>query len=582
MLIPDNIKHFDSYGEKILYNRIKRDPSAKGMYVLHSVFTNNHFKNISGELDFLLLVPGQGIFALEVKHGGVSRKRGTWHFQNRFGDITTRNKSPFAQVDGTMNSIRKFLLDKIKQYGENTYKRLSKLLWGSGVVFTSMDDFVDFGLEGHSWQVLTKTGLRLPFGDYVGALSKGWHNTNRDKYWYDANMARPTDKDCRLIIRILRGDFNVDYGEINRITDNDQLIEEYTKEQFELLDYVDYNDRCLVQGAAGTGKTIMAMEVFRRKVAEGKKIGLFCFNRRLGEKIRSSLMNMMEEKPGSFIIGTFHSFLMQQVNTAEPEDEKEKSTFFSEGLPLEYLLQIENVSEDDKLDFLILDEAQDLSTPAYLEVFDEMLKGGLEDGKWIFFGDFNRQAIYLDEHTDPVANIRSVSSFTSIPPLKVNCRNAKDICVQNTLLTGVDLPNESLSSIAGCVADIKFPSKNKQVDAIEELFRNLIDEGTPLKDIVLLSPKKFENSVLASSPYMNDLLNQGLDAATIQAYKGLENTIVVLFGFEDMNSRVSQNLLYVGVSRARQRLYIVFEKSLEEDFKLLVQSNASKLDNHGH
>jgi hypothetical protein len=58
MLIPDNEFDFESDGEKILYRKFKLDGSTKSMYVLHSVFTSHHIKNMSGELDFLVLKIG--------------------------------------------------------------------------------------------------------------------------------------------------------------------------------------------------------------------------------------------------------------------------------------------------------------------------------------------------------------------------------------------------------------------------------------------------------------------------------------------------------------------------------------------
>ena len=41
----------------------------------------------------------------------------------------------------------------------------------------------------------------------------------------------------------------------------------------------------------------------------------------------------------------------------------------------------------DQLDYLIIDEAQDLMTDDYLETLDLLLKGGLKDGNWRFFMD---------------------------------------------------------------------------------------------------------------------------------------------------------------------------------------------------
>ena len=118
MLIPDNITDFTSLGEKIIYMKFKNDRTAEPMYVLHSLFTNHHIKNISGELDFLVLVPNEGFFCIEVKHGGISRKDGNWHFTDRYGKTTTKKVSPFAQQNATMNSIRKYILSKIKHKKE--------------------------------------------------------------------------------------------------------------------------------------------------------------------------------------------------------------------------------------------------------------------------------------------------------------------------------------------------------------------------------------------------------------------------------------------------------------------------------
>ena len=227
MLIPDNITDFNSLGEKIIYMKFKRDGSTESMYILHSLFTNHHIKNISGELDFLVLAPNEGFFCIEVKHGGISRKNGDWCFTDRYGKTTVKKISPFAQQSATMNSFRDYVLKKIKHKKE-LHDRFSKLLWGSGVAFTSMKEFVDFGPEGHSWQVLSEQGLNLPISSYISTLSKGSHRESSKKQWYDINKSRPTKSDCEELVKILRGDFEINYSEINKINDNETLIEEYT------------------------------------------------------------------------------------------------------------------------------------------------------------------------------------------------------------------------------------------------------------------------------------------------------------------------------------------------------------------
>jgi hypothetical protein len=572
MLIPDNISEFNSIGEKILYMKFKNDGSTKSMYILHSLFTNHHIKNISGELDFLVLAPNEGFFSIEVKHGGISRKNGDWCFTDRFGKTTLKKTSPFAQQNATMNSIRNFVLNKIKHKKE-LYERFSKLLWGSGVAFTSMKESIDFGPEGYSWQVLSESGLSLPISSYISTLSNGAHKESTGKYWYDINKSRPTKKDCEVLLKILRGDFEINYSEINKINDIETLIEEYTKEQFGLLDFVNYNPRCLIEGHAGTGKTLMALEIAERKTRENLNVGVFCFNHQLGHKLSNSLQAHDKIK----FAGTLHSYISHLTNSIPPKDTIELQKYYSEDLPIEFLIENENISNEDKLDLLIIDEAQDLITPYYLEVFDSILKGGIRNGNWIMFGDFSNQAIYLNNPDQIFELLNSQAIYTKFPPLKINCRNTKKIACHNTLITGSTIPEFSSRNLEGNTVICKYPSKSTQTKVIEDILLDIFKREIPLGKVTLLSPKRIENSIIRDFIPILEFIKNGVQTSTIQGYKGLENTIIILFDFDEITSDEMQRLLYVGISRAKQELYIVFDKSHEESVNKLIQKNYTKL-----
>jgi len=576
MLIPDNIDKFNSGGERILYLKFKTDDSAKPFYILHSLFTNYHLKNLSGELDFLILAPGHGIFAIEVKHGHVWRAGGTWNFENKEGNVTKKSISPFAQVNGTMNSIRKFLLKNLEK-DKSEHARFSKILFGTGIAFTSMEEFIDFGTEGYSWQLFTKPALNLPIGYYINSLSKGWHNIYSEKDFYDVNLSRPTDRDSKKIIKILRGDFEINYSEINRINDNEQLIEEYTKEQFSLLDFVNYNERCLITGGAGTGKTIMALELVRRNKLLGKKIGLFCFNNNLGKKLNEAINSLLNNDIYGVFAGNLHSFLYQGSELKIPCDENELNNFYTEILPFDFLLRNDSISESEKFDLLIVDEAQDLITSNYIEVFDSILKSGIKHGNWIFFGDFSNQAIYLNDPVQALDQLNSRTNFTKFPPLKINCRNTQKIATQNTLLTGIEKAEFTGRSIEGEEIVNKFPSRINQMESIEEIIQTLLSKNIPFSKISLLSPKKLENSVVNNSDKIKEWLSIGLTFSTIHSFKGLENTYVLLFDFDEISSVESQRLLYVGISRAKQKLYIVLNNNLQDDYQKLIAKNLTKI-----
>lgn len=573
MLIPDNITEFESNGEKLMYFNFKNDGSARNMYVLHSVFTNYHLQNVSGELDFLVLAPGMGIFAIEVKHGRVARKNGIWEFTNKKGKTTKKTKSPFAQVSHTMHSLRNFILNKVKN-NQKQREKLSNLLWGTGVAFTSFEYLPDVGQEAESWQILIKEGLRMKIGQYINSLSIGFHNKFSGKAWYDSNESRPTRKDCEMIIQIIRGDFDTSYTDLNRLRESDQLIEEYTKEQFQLLDITNYNDRCLFEGAAGTGKTLLALELFRRKVNRNLKIGLFCYNKKLGKHL--SLLTEKLKTKSNYYTGSLHGYLLQNTDI---HISKYDHGFFCEELPFEFLLQKEDLSNEEKFDFLIIDEAQDLITPYYLEVFDHILKGGLKKGLWTFFGDFSNQAIFLNQsQQDLFSLLKQKSDFVNLPPLKMNCRNTKVIARQNTLLTGTRFPEFLHGGLQGKPIVQRFPAKGSYILVIENIVRELLETGIPVSDIILLAPKKFDSSTLGSSEFIKKLFGDGLSFSTIQAYKGLEKNIVIIYDFNELASDQAQRLLYVALSRARQMLYIVLDNNLEKEYNKLIQNNLSKLD----
>lgn len=576
MLIPDNISDFNSMGERVLYLKFKNDGSTNNMYVLHSIFTSHHIKNISGEIDFLVIAPNEGFFSIEVKHGRVSRKNGDWCYTNREGKTTCKKISPFAQQNATINSIRQYVLGKLKHNNE-LHERFSKILWGTGVAFTSMTEFIDFGPEGHSWQVLSKQGLGLPIGSYIHSLSKGSHAESENKYWYEVNKARPTKGDCQVLLKILRGDFEIDYSEINRVIDTDELIEEYTEEQFSLLEFVRFNDRCLIQGSAGTGKTLMALELFKRMTRESLSVALFCFNKQLGEKLKKAAeMIEINHRKNNFC-GTLHGYLAKATNLAQPQNQENLQKFYAEDLPMMFFLDNEYLDDVNKFDFIIIDEAQDLITPYYLEVFNTILKGGIKKGRWVMFGDFSNQAIYLNDPNVSMELLRSECDFMTFPPLNINCRNTKEIARQNTLMTGAQMPRVNSKNYVGNNVICKYPPKYSRKEVLIQIILDIISRGIPLERVTLLSPKKFENTIAGGDPKIIELLNSGLNISTIQGFKGLENTIVVLFDFDEVSSLQMQRLLYVGISRAKQQLYLVLDKNQEAAVSKLITENYPKL-----
>lgn len=572
MLIPDDIDTNSSAGERLVFYKFRNDSQTASYYVLHSVFINKHLKSVSGEVDFLVLVPGQGIFFLEVKHGRVSRDGGIWTFESKTGQKTTSTKGPFRQVADTMHSFRKWLIDNSASRPE-LHSQINKLAFGWGVLFTSLDYFSDYGSEAEPWQICTKQLTQIRISDFISSLARGWHEKYGGQFWYDETASRPTSRTCQEILRLLRGDFSYNYREINRITDQETLISEFTQEQFDVLDFTGYNDRCLIEGPAGTGKTVLAEELFIRKLAEGKRTAFLCYNRLLGQKIAANAQELAPDTSTPYYAGTLHAYMTRMIAT-EPEETHE---YFSETLPLEFLMHTEELPESSRFDYLIIDEAQDLLTENYLDALDAMLKGGLKNGSWCCFGDFTRQAIYLNDPKVTMASLNCRATFTRHPPLRINCRNTRRIADQNTLLTGVSRAKLNTPLPDGDPVDIQFASREAIAAKTEEVVRTLVSQKVPLAKITILSAHRWEGSYL-DCQYLNQKRNEGLDFHTVHSFKGLENSVIILTGFTSLADDVFSRLLYVGISRALVKLFIIFEAEQKQAFEQLIRTNLTLLN----
>jgi hypothetical protein len=574
MIVPDNIDSADSQGEKHVYRHFKSDINSRDFIILHSLFVSKHLTRVSGELDFLVLAPGLGIFALEVKHGKVSRDGGVWKFENRYGKVNKSIVGPFRQVSDTMHSLRSYLLEAASS-NSKLKEKISKFLFGWGVMFTSLDEFYDNGSEADPWQLFTRPSFRAPASHYIKALSKGFHNKYSGKHWYNVNDSRPSQKDCEEIFKLLRGDFSYSYTTLNQILDEENLIDHFTEEQFKTLSFMEYNDRALIQGGAGTGKTIMATEWFQRNVDSGLRVGLICFNKKLGVKLKSEISGVIDLNKTNSYVGNLHSYMISLTGQVPPEIDPQQ--FYETDLPLETLFALEEITEEDRFDLLIIDESQDLMTESYLDVFDLMLKGGLSKGKWVLFGDFCNQLIYQNNPNEVLDILSAKSSFVKVPPLKMNCRNSKKIVFYNHTTTGCEKQLSPAGMVDGEKVEHYFPVKSRQVNKVVEIITTLLLMGVPESKISLLTCKSTTYSQLLEDDEIKNWVEKGLNFSTIHSFKGLQNSFVIATEFEELESDHSTSLLYVAISRAKLKFYLVLDKGLENSFNQLLAMRINQI-----
>jgi len=563
-MIPSVISpEIKSNAERKIFEWFRDDPETEGWVVLHSLGIANHRTVLYGELDFLVIAPKLGVFALEVKGGRVSCNEGIWSFTNKYGKTTSKARGPFAQANEGMFS----LIDAIKlKFGQR--HRLSNLLFGTGVVFPDIEFQVD-GTEGEQWQVFDmRDGKSV--SNYIRRLSQNAKRKWEEQFGYFPKEKMPDAKDVKELTTMLRGNFDKVMSLGKKIAYAEESLIALTEEQFRCLDQLEDNPRCLIRGAAGTGKTLLAIEEVKRSVALGQKVAFFCYNSMLAGWLKQLFEAVNPEMQPAFV-GTIHSWLLQVANSAGEKirlDVDELDEFYKKELPLLAIdaLDLNPVSYDK----IVIDEAQDILGTDAFEVLDAVLKGGLERGKWAIFGDFTRQAIYqnADKVDKMIEQLDNRTSFIRFK-LKINCRNTKFIGDEIKCITGFDSGSYIWSKIEGVPVEHKiFNSQDEQMKHLEDLISKLCADGISAENITILSPYKRKNSVVAgiSNLRVKDYTPQvagKVTFSTIQAYKGLENTVIIM---TDIESFEHEQLMYVGLSRARSGLFILESNGARKEY----------------
>jgi hypothetical protein len=548
---PDNAPP----GEKALFAALASGPGTDDWLVLHSLAIADHVRQVEGEADFVVIAPGLGILVIEVKsHMSVSRfTDGRW----RLGNGAPSLRSPFTQASEAMHSIRGFLEKK------NVDLRSIPVL--SAVWFTHVRarTMLPPGPEWHDWQVLDSEDLHTGAVPAIRrSLAAGTKHLDGKIRYFSYGGAGPDPAAADRIVTLLRPRFEAALvpGDVRRARES-QLIT-FIEEQYAALDSMADNHAVLFTGPAGSGKSLLAVEAARRETAMGGNGWLLCYNRLLGQRLAKELGGA-----AGLTAGTMHQLLLRLAGIGPPSGAT--SRFWEEELP-ERALDALLGGNVEPGDFLVIDEIQDLAAERYLDILDLLVKGGLQDGRLLLFGDFERQAIF--ETGDGRNLLRQRSPRLVSRRLTENCRNLPRIGYQVNLIAGLTPGYQRFRrQDDGVDPDfILYAPGTDQSPHLAQAIRRLRDEGFDLSEIVVLSPLR-EGSVASTTqdPWLRQILRPAdgepphrgqLQHCTIHAFKGLEAPAVVVTDLDRNQISGLESLLYVGLTRATDRLIAVAER----------------------
>ena len=564
-LIDDSTK---SSGERRVFELLRESPGTENWIVMHSqglayrLSAERNRRMPQGEIDFVVIVPGEGIICLEVKGGRVSSDGDSWFTRDRFGDYHRMNKSPFMQARDAQHSLRNFV---IKEFGEGSDE--AECPFGYMVVFPDVE-CPPVTTEFLRTEVIDTDDLDRSIADAIRRYCRQ-HLRGRQR----RGSRLPRGSEVSSIRDYLRPSFEMVIAKSALLRRTDEKLLGLTKEQYFKLDELENNVRCFFEGAAGTGKTLLAMEYARRSSLRGAKVLFLCYNRLLGDWLQQQI------EGASITAGTFHSFVRGLIMKSSVRDEfltqerKAKSNgaehrFFREEYSFWGRMALDEIGL--QYDVLVVDEAQDIFDEDPLEFFDDITVGGLRNGRWAMFGDFTRQALY-DSRANADILAEYCDNYTKAR-LLINCRNTKRIATEISRLSGFNTPPFRLMSEEGEPVDYSYYRNAVTfADSLESSVSRMLDQGISPQDIVLLSPRRLENSSVAEFGRIagipvadcaeaHDWVRRTIKFSTIHSFKGLESQVVILVDIDDVDSERAQALLYVGMSRARSLLILIVDR----------------------
>jgi len=537
-IIPDLLpEQIANDGERAFYQ------AALGLPDDYVVFYSRRYYEDPGEekireADFVIVHRNIGFVAVEIKEGtDIRHFGGRWH-EVKDGGYVPLEKDPVEQARTAMFWLR-------QQYQELTGEKWPGK-YRFAICFPETDRFegrLPPDLKRESiWTGEELENLSLPLERLLGA-GPAPGNPRLVSAASEALIERVLAPRCRIFSSLE-----------DRISSFRKRADiSLTEEQQRILEETEEDKRKLFLGAAGTGKTFIAMEKARRCAAQGKKVLLTCFNKNLVNWMRENVTHP------SVTINNFHGFLTEtllQAGVLAEGEVREDEAFYEHELPDLAFQHFSVWSDSEKFDAIIVDEGQDFRDH-WMTCLETAL---VPDGELYIFADPN-QNLFGGE----LEKLRQRYDLSK-HRLTFNLRNADTI---NEWLRPFAGGQATRSRLTGGVPVVRksFRTPEEQKRLLEKEIGRLVSQGLPPQRILILSPFRLENSGLKDVPRLRDWpivdfasREYGIRYATIRSFKGLEADVVFLIDLRESKACTPADV-YVGASRARFILYVLHHES---------------------
>ena len=532
--IPNDFSPESREGEMFLSLRKLPDD----YYVFHSFRIINIIDSEwkENEIDFVIFNRNKGIICLEAKAGQVHCEQGIWYYSSG-----AEMRDPFAQANSNKwklnNEIYRF-------YRNNDILKHCKMLSSVWFPSVSVHTLSRINLPTNASRDLILTAEDL--SDPKSSVERIFSIQTSIKEYGEMFSVEPglTKREAdSLLQNILCPSFNILPSKTLELDYKRERFNSLISEQCNLLNYLEEQRNAVINGAAGTGKTMIALEKARRHSAKGENVHFMCFNVKLKEFLKRNY-----DYPNVDYY-TIDGFACKICNTPKAD--------FAD---LEYRLLEMEEEHSFPYQHIIIDEGQDFGQTRIEEA--NILKQ-LED--IILLTEAGTFYVFYDKLQ--IVQSKKLPAFIEEADCRLtlykNCRNTKKIA-ETSFKPLQTKPKLFDSAIAGTLPKIII-TESDICTALDRAIHDILDNGITNIQIISCAPSgcsAVEEYLTTNGNYL--YRKTEIAFTTCRKFKGLEADAVVLIDV-NYNTICDQNkLFYVGASRARLDLFIICNLSDDE------------------
>lgn len=483
-----------------------------------------------GQIDFIVAHPTKGVLLIEVKGGRIrfDGARRQWISTDRFG--VDHDIDPFAQV----RTSKYALLEKLKSLPALRDK------------WIELAHSVCFPASARIKHAVTPDA---PPEIIIGADDLTSLPACIEQILaYSRQATTSAFEHGKLIVgeltQLLGRSVELPNPLALQTLDEHQEIMRLTESQMRVLSVLKRVRRAAIGGAAGSGKTFLAVEKAKRLAAEGFRTLLTCYTDPLVQMLR-----LLAKGHHNLDVLTVDELALASKCGA-PDTSASLPTMLFEAM---------TSANPHSYDAIVVDEGQDLTSDWWIAL-ESCLREGKESVFYVFYD--THQALYQGAGTLPDGMTECL--------LEDNVRNTQSICNSVKRHYRGDVAITARGPAGRGVDQVPYKDEREFTQALNKTISRLLKiERVPNTDIIVLTPRRLDRSSLPrltlATPlrlvmHMPAPRSSEVQFTSVEQFKGLERSVVIVTELDDelpRNDILRSSTCYVAFSRPRNHLVLM-------------------------